>query len=1137
MHKLVGGSLFAFDIGTNSIGWAVLGLDQKSEPRAIVDAGVRIFSDGREPKSGTSLAEGRRAARAMARRRDRYKRRRKATLRTLGEFGLMPTEIAAQKALLLETSDQSDATRADGPLTDPYNLRLRALSEKLPLSHIGRALFHLNQRRGFKSNRKTDKKSNEKGAIELGVDRLRTMMAETKAPTLGAFLAMRRAEGKPVRVRGGAVDGKGEEVGGSGTSYDFYPDRALLEDEFDRIWAAQAAHYPEILTEARRAHLRKVMFFQRPLKPAVVGRCSFNPSEPRVPRAHPLFQEFRLYKEVNELELVDGRQHHVKLDKEQRDRLVQFLRTTSTKGGKAKTHSYASLRTTLRVARDLRFNKEKGARESMLGDEVASALSAKDCFGQRWLDLSREEQWRIVDRLREEQDPDVLRNWLESEHGLSGAAAKAIAEVQLPEGYGRLGETALSTMLDYLKQEVIPEAEAAKLAGYDHALLRNGDAYDLLPNYQEVLERRIPPGTNNPEDPYDVEKGRITNPTVHIGLNQLRRVVNGLMRRYGKPERIAIELARDLNQSEEQKKKVNKRIAQNTRDAEQRSLKLRELGQRDNGHNRMLLKLWEELNPEKPEDRCCIYTGRPISLSMLFSGAVDIDHILPWSKTLDDSQGNRILCLREANRVKGNRAPADVAEWAGHYDEILDRANRLHEGKRWRFARDAMERFEKDRDFLDRQLTDTQHLARLAHDYLGALYPDEEPDGDGVLFRRNHVVVVTGRLTEMLRRHWHLNDLLHDHNYGETAKGKNRKDHRHHAIDAAVIGVTTRGMLKKIADAARQGENQGAEDAARQLPPPWDGFRDELREKVSAIVVSHKPDHGTLPSAANGKGKGQTAGRLHNDTAYGLLRTPLPNGDNVVRRKMLSSLKEGDLAHVADAEIRRRLQAATAGLSGNAFKEALLHFARTDPVFKGMRRLRVTETLHVIPISSGAPIPYKGYKGDANYRYDVWEMPDGRWISEVVSMFDAHRPRWVSEVRATSPTARKVLSLQQNDMVAYDHPTFGPVVGLVVKFGQNGQITLVPHAEAGDLKRRDALPSTEEEANAFAAKSKAGGKGEQIEFDPFKYYSPTAGGLKKIRLRQVRVDETGRVFDPGPQDRESRLARKAAFGLPPVNNK
>ena len=124
-------------------------------------------------------------------------------------------------------------------------------------------------------------------------------------------------------------------------------------------------------------------------------------------------------------------------------------------------------------------------------------------------------------------------------------------------------------------------------------------------------------------------------------------------------------------------------------------------------------------------------------------------------------------------------------------------------------------------------------------------------------------------------------------------------------------------------------------------------------------------------------------------------------------------------------------------------------------------------------------------------------MPDGAWKHEVVTMFDAHQPGWESEIRRNCPTARKVLSLHQNDMVAFEHPQYGPTIGLVVKFGQNGQITLVPHQEAGDLKRRDSAPEQE---------------------DPFKYYAPTVGGLRRAKARQIRVDEIGQVFDPGPRE-------------------
>lgn len=153
-----------FDLGTNSLGWSVIELDDHGDPARIVAAGSRIFTDGRDPKSGASLAVDRRDARAMRRRRDRFKQRQRALLKHLTSDGLFPADPAERKAL-------------EG--LDPFELRARALDEKLPLHHIGRAVFHLNQRRGFKSNRKADRKADDDaGKIAVGIDRLRDAIRE-----------------------------------------------------------------------------------------------------------------------------------------------------------------------------------------------------------------------------------------------------------------------------------------------------------------------------------------------------------------------------------------------------------------------------------------------------------------------------------------------------------------------------------------------------------------------------------------------------------------------------------------------------------------------------------------------------------------------------------------------------------------------------------------------------------------------------------------------------------------------------------------------------------------------------------------------------------------------------------------------
>lgn len=1080
--------LFSFDIGTNSIGWCVFRLEDSGSPNGLLDSGVRIYSDGRDAKTKTSLAAGRRDARAASRRRDRMLWRKKATLRTLIEYGLMPADPADRRALIDATRDRK---RGTGPSRDVYELRRRALDEKLGAHEIGRVLFHLGQRRGFKSNRKTDRRDNEKGKIASGIDRLRDEMHAHASETLGEYLAQRRATGKTVRLRSG---GSQAEVDG----YPFYPARSDLEEEFHRIWSSQARWHAELLNQARRDHLFTVMFYQRPLKKPLVGRCLYHPDEKRLPRAHPLFQEFRLLKEVNELRLVLPDQSSLPLTLEQRDALLLKLRSV-------RKSTYAALRRVLKLPRDYRFNKETENRKDMAGDEIAACLGGKGPIGSAWSQWPLERQWALVSLLRDEEDPERLLVELRERFGVDGETARAAADVVLPDGYGRHGETALRKIVNQLRLDVIPESDAVQRSGYRHSDFRDDDdpGHDRLPAYQEILRRNIPPGTGDPNDIYDVRMGRITNPTVHIGLNQLRRVVNALIAKHGKPAEIALELARDLKLSERQKADVNRTIGENTRAARRRSEKISELqatvpGLVDNGYNRLLLKLWEELNPDNPEDRVCIYSGQPIGIRMLFSGAVDVDHILPFSRTLDDSQGNKILCLREANRAKRNRAPAEVTEWEANYDAILERVARLPRNKRWRFGREAMEQFDTDQKFLARQLTDTQYLSRLAADYLGCLFPKEEVDDDGVVHRRRRVRVIPGRLTEMLRRHWGLNSLLPDHNYAETVQVKNRKDHRHHTIDAAVVGVSGWSMLQRISKAVARRESQDLEQVIGDLPAPWEGFRDDLKQSLEQVTVSHKADHGTVSRTANKNGKGQTAGRLHNDTAYGLTGETDARGNSlVVRRKPFLELSTSDIARIRDDELRQRLVGHVGELSGKALQAALLAFSREDAKYRGIRHVRLIEPLRVIPIHDQFGRPYKSYKGDANYRYDVWAMPDGTWKHEVVTMFDAHQPGWESEIRRNSPTARKVLSLRQNDMVAFEHPRLGSIIGLVVKFGQNGQITLVPHHEAGDLKRRDNAPDQE---------------------DPFKYYAPTVGGLRRAKARQVRVDEIGRVFDPGPRE-------------------
>lgn len=1085
------------DLGTNSLGWCALALDDAGHPYRILAMGSRIFSDGREaPRGGVQgqpLALGRRTARAMRRRRDRFKRRQAALLKYLTADGLFPADAAARKAL-------------EG--LDPYELRARALDEALPLHHIGRAIFHLDQRRGFKSNRKTDRGTNdESGKIALGVIRLWERIRDEGARTFGEFLHLRRKAAldaghhnaiPSVRTRLRPESGEGAK----GDGYDFYPGRDLIEEEFEAIWTAQSAHHPDVLTPDVHDRLHEIVFHQRPLKQPKIGKCTLVTGEERLPKAHPLFQRRRLLEEVNALMIVLPGQPAVKLTKDQRDKLLMVLETT-------RKPSFESLRKkTLKLDPDARFNKESENRKELLGDEIRAVFSDKKRFGNRWSFFSTDEQWAIVKRLRDEEDDVALRLWLQEAYDLTDDQVKAVASAPLPQGFGRFGLTATRDLIAELEADVIVYSEAVDRAGFHHSDFRTGEVFEdangnpKLPYYGVPLERHIMPGTAEPSDPEELRVGRVTNPTVHIGLNQLRRVVNALIRAHGRPDEIAVELARELKLSEEQKADYNRENAKNRVEAEKRSTKLVESNQPDTGANRARLKLWEELNRDNILDRRCVYSGHQISIDMLFSDAVEVDHILPFSVTLDDSNANKILCLREANRQKRKRSPFEAWGHTTEWEGIAARAARLPKNKRWRFEPDALKTFEEKGGFEARQLVDTQYLSRLARDYLTTLHPGE---GEG----SSHVWVSPGRLTEMVRRKLGLNELLPDHNIGGGAdQPKNRLDHRHHAIDAAVIAIVDRSMLQAIARASGQ---EGADGRERIIiPPPWDGFRDELRLAVNRIVVSHRVDHGTVSKVGLAKGKDQTAGRLHNDTAYGLTGETDANGNTiVVHRVPLTALRpvdlEGDATKgVRDAGLKAALRDFTKGKEGKAFEKALQEFPKLGALqFRGIRRARVVEPLSVIEVRDRNGRVYKGYKGDSNYRYDVWELPDGKWQAEVVSMFDAHQPGWTSQIRLSCPTARKVLSLHQHDLVAIEKSGERELVR-VVKFSEK-QLALAPPHESGSLKARAADKN-----------------------DPFNYIYPSPNTLKALQARQVRIDELGRVLDPGfPPRKARRKTRKA----------
>ncbi|WP_027710493.1 type II CRISPR RNA-guided endonuclease Cas9, partial [Zooshikella ganghwensis] len=373
---------WAFDIGANSIGWAVFGLSSELKTIKLVDSGVRVFPDGRNPKSRTSNAVARRIARQARRRRDRYLKRRHRFMSQLIECGLMPIDKVDRKAL---------------EHLDPYELRVKALDEKIPLYQLGRLLFHLGQRRGFKSSRKDDGDVNEKGKISQGIERLQQVLAEYDCRTVGEFLAKRHTQREGTRIR---AKGKGAK-----SFYDFYVHREMIAQEFDLIWQTQSQYYPEVLTDARKQQLRDTLLFQRKLRPVLPGMCVLDNTRHRSPLALPSIQQFRILQELNNIRVTDTNLHSRALTLEERNTLLDSL-------SQRKEATFSKIKEKIKIPDSYTFNLESATRTKLKGNSTAALLANNKAFGKSWYQKTLTEQDEIVEELVREADEKVLINTL-----------------------------------------------------------------------------------------------------------------------------------------------------------------------------------------------------------------------------------------------------------------------------------------------------------------------------------------------------------------------------------------------------------------------------------------------------------------------------------------------------------------------------------------------------------------------------------------------------------------------------------------------------------------------------------------------------------------------------------------------------
>lgn len=1015
--------ILGLDLGETSLGIATLN-ERNGEPISLDEMGVRIFPDGREDKTKIPLAVKRREARGIRRNLDRRLKRKEKLIKFLIDNDLI---------------SQNKEERLKLKLLNPYELRVKGLDEKLSLNELSRALIHINQRRGFLSNRKSDKQQKDSSDMKIAIKETVEKIKNKGYRTLGEYLYSLQKENdhnllriKPEEVKKEKIvtetDKKtGEEIEKKKvinvTEYNYFPSRQLYIDEVNLILNKQCEFYLQLNNKIFDKDLNKeisikdkiidIIFYQRKLKPQEVGKCQFEENEYRCPKASPLFQEYRILCELNNLSLVDFNDG-VCLSDDDKKKIKQMLMSQ-------KEVKFSSMRKKLNIGANVLFNLESDERDKLEGNKTGYELSKKENFGEFWKEISEDKKEEIIEKLINEENEEVLSKYLKDNFkNLNEKQIENIKNAKLPDGYASLSLKAIKKLIKYLRDGKRYD-EACEIVYGSHSIKNNTLNLDKLPYYGEILKTHVIGGTTDEKDKDNPEKyfGKITNPTVHIGLNQLMYCINKIIEEKGKPEYIVIELARDLKLNKKEKAKLKTEQEQNLKDNKRINEELEKLGQMQNYDNRMLYKIWERLSLKDVNKRCCPYCGKPISVTDLFSGNCHIEHILPFSRTYDDSINNKVIACSSCNNEKGNKSPFETWGYdTERYNEIMSRVEFLPKKVQWKFEKNAMEKFNDENKVLARMLTDTQYLSKVACEYLNCLYPN-----DG----KKHIRTIPGQLTEKLRHHWGLNKLI-----SGDEDIKDRKDHRHHAIDAFVVACTSQATLNKISKASGQRYITKTDKLIQNLEPPFEKFDlNDIQRVVDNIIISYKEDHKCLKQA---KAKNGTIAQLHNETNYGLIEDVDGKTGIFATRKPFIDLEkdlimknpEKDNKYIADNKIRNDLQELVKDISDKQeVKKIVETYSKTKRKNGVIKSIRIHE---VKPYKSLMSVKdkntdkiYKYAETNGNYCAEIY-MPNrgknkDKWCVEIISNFDAHQKGFMPKWRKEEPEAKLIMRLFINDMI------------------------------------------------------------------------------------------------------------------------
>lgn len=904
---------FGFDIGIASVGWAVLNQTR------IVALGVRAFDKAETAKEGDSLNLVRRSARLMRRRLRRRAWRLTRLGRLLKRFGVI---------------DNAEYFKTQPSYSDSaWDLRVAALDRLLTSEEWARVLYHLCKHRGFYWVSRAEEAKAEGDATGEAGKVKKNLAATTKLMTTHGY----RTAAQMVLAE--FPDAQRNKQG----EYTKALSRILLGEELKTLFEIQRSSGSQYASTALELEVlgtgdRKsgLFWLQKPslagkdlLK--MLGHCTFEKSEYRAAKASFTAERHVWLTRLNNVRItVDGKSRPLT----DAERAVALL--LPYKSGEKFT--YKNLRMALVVAGlDTTFKftgfsypsaqqiEEKKAKNPE--DDVMVKLSAWHELRLKFNRVGLESEWFQISTPALEGDASLLDQigWVLSVYKEDGEVHTELSKLHLPGG-----ETTINALLTIrfdkfhalsLKalSKIVPHMQRG--LRYDEACVEAGYHHSQLHKVGKGEERLLPPLYSGRDTDgkmvFNEELDVPRNPVVLRSINQSRKVLNALVKEYGSPSAVHIELARDLSRPFDERRDIKKeQDAFRERNDIDRTNFASEYGilGRPRGGDFEKWRLYREQQGK------CAYTVEPIDLDRLLEvGYVEVDHALPYSRSFDDSKNNKVLVFARVNRDKGNLTPYEYLDGKNDSQAWRDFVGFAQGNKSWRQAK--LSRLlrkdfgkEESEEFRDRNLNDTRYIAKFFKNYVER-YLKLEKQADGSQTQR--CVVLSGQLTAFLRARWGF------------IKIREESD-RHHALDAVVIAACSNSMVKKLSDYSRNKELAQVKEGFVNMetgeivnptmftqlnahfPAPWADFRDEVIDRLkiddSALLSIAMQRLGKYPAEALEQLKPlfvsrapqrRNSGAVHKDTIYAQPERLKKQG-GVTQKVALSSLSLKDMDKLAE---------------------------------------------------------------------------------------------------------------------------------------------------------------------------------------------------------------------------------------------